>query len=810
MLIMASASAIALPPLVWAADFGQAQHVYVQPSLYERRIDSYSSATTSQSSQDSSGTSSFQAGVTRSTGGKLPYGVLPPPPMTGSGLVPPPPPYPATLSASAKELHSQVHKAISSPTVQAAYLQLKKQAEEYASSGKLNEAKHAVAEALKLSPHDKALLKELGTISVQRARQFKQSDDFDKATKFARQALAFDAGNSDANKVLDGLLQRVGINASDPSQRLKTADLLASQGNNDEAWVEYQAAARLKPSAEAYVGMGNIALRTGQKERAKAEYQMASQVDATSSLGYRQLGLLKYGQNDIVGANAALSKALAINSHDSDAGRALVELWQNQVSKVPGANSHLGLARAYQMAGDMQSAQTEYRTVVQIDPQNPHLPAARQSFKLALSKQEADQAAETAHTLESQGAMPEAYDKINEAVRLNPTDSDLHVYQGYLAEKLGRTADARNSYMTALKLNPHNLLAAARIRNLSAGLTPGSIMGAASMGVSGLGAPSLATPPPIAPGAPAPGSHEAALGNVSNFAANLRNHMLVQKTQMQNVENAEHHAMYRMARSPASESLATAPAVDGAAGAADSSLANSVAGTLANARSALSQASGGAQVPTIAQAMPALAPAIGSANNAVWQPPPPTMARSYAAAQGDAAAVALPYSAPTQSGDGEPPLAPPIAMPYQPTTAAFMTPSPVPSPMPPVTSSSAGMPNLRGSLPLDQSNVKLELLSASPKVKGVELSVILHNEGDQPLLLPRSVHGVIKYSGNRQDADVKVVFNTSAVAAHSSTPGTIHVPYDKADPTADLVLPGLLPAGNAIRDIHLTTSLAAR
>jgi hypothetical protein len=109
-----------------------------------------------------------------------------------------------------------------------------------------------------------------------------------------------------------------------------------------------------------------------------------------------------------------------------------------------------------------------------------------------------------------------------------------------------------------------------------------------------------------------------------------------------------------------------------------------------------------------------------------------------------------------------------------------------------------------------QSGVKLQLVGGSPKVTGVELSVILQNDGDTPLILPHSVHAIIRYNGKRPDAEVKAVFASSAVAPHSSVPGTVHVPYDKADPTADLILPQLLPPTFAQRDVHLITSLAAR
>src|SRR5262249_19303534 len=98
------------------------------------------------------------------------------------------------------------------------------------------------------------------------------------------------------------------------------------------------------------------------------------------------MGLFKLSsEDDVVGASADLSRAVIINSKDKVAGKALIDLWQKQVAKNPNnANSHLGLARAYQLVGDLKAAQAEYREVVRIDPNHPNLPACRQSFKLAL------------------------------------------------------------------------------------------------------------------------------------------------------------------------------------------------------------------------------------------------------------------------------------------------------------------------------------------------------------------------------------------------------------------------------------------
>jgi tetratricopeptide (TPR) repeat protein len=828
-----------------AADFSQAQHVYVPATVYERRIDSPADSGMGPASDEPTFKTGIKVNKNANNSTSHSYGQIPAPPAvtgsSGGSVVPPPPPYPASLSKAAHDFHAQIKQAAASPTVQAAYLQLKQQAEDYVRSGKLNEAKHAVAQALKLTPHDKALIRELGAISVQRAHDFMQSGDYTQAIQFARQALAFDTTSKDAHSVLNGLLQKEGINASDPAARLKQAELLASQGRNDEAWVEYQASNGLKPSAEAEVGMGNIALRLGRKDLARTEYEQAMQTDPHSSAAGRQLALLKYDQGDVVGANSELTHALTMNPHDSDAAKALIELWQNQVSRVPGANSHLGLARAYQVAGDLQSAQAEYRTVVQMDPNNPHLAAARQSFKLALARQEAQHNEDAAHTLESQGAVAAALEKMDEAVKLNPQDADMRVYQGYLLEKLGRFGEARQAYMTALKINPHNVLAAARIKGLPPAQLPAvwTPEAAASGLASGNPSNPLAYPPYQ------PVQHETSLNNISNFAFALRNQVLTQQTQMNQAADFTHDAMARMTGGAGStDSLVTAgTSLSGIntnlALPQNDALSSSVASTLAQAKAAIAKA-GGKPLP------PSIAP--GSSNMPPTAPPASTIANSQAPSQDafksehpslsnpytnqpdvpeNAAALALPYTPPVSTGtfgaangatpniSGSPPVAPdwhqsPIASAVPPAVApAFTTATAALPPIAPP-GTAGQLPSLRGELPVAGSGVKFQLVGANPKAKGVDLNVVLLNDGDTPLILPRDVRAVIRYNGNRPDTEVKAVFASSAVAPHSSAQGTVHVPYDKADPTADLVLPQLLPPAFAQRDVHLVTSLAAR
>lgn len=773
-------------------------------------------------------------GATRPTSTSDKYSLSAPPTISASrhnGVVPPPPPYPASLAGTVRAAQSHAKKLASSPQTQAAVASMKKRASELVSSGKFDEAKHLAAKALQMSPNDKAVLKNMATTSLDRAKQFVNSQDFDKALQYARESLAYDGTSVAAKQMVDGLLQKAGINPSDPAERLRSADLLASQGRNDEAFVEYQAALKLKPSPEAHIGIGNIALRAGQKDRAKNEYQAALELDSNSSPAYRQLGLLKLGSGDIVGANAALSRALVLNPKDKHAGKSLVELWQQQVSKVPSANSHLGLARAYQLSGDLQSAQAQYRTVVRIDPENPHLPAARQAFKLALSRQQAERAAEAARTLEAHGAIPDAYQKAHEAVKLSPGDAELRVHEGHLLERLQRYGPARESYLNALKIDPHNSAAAQGLKNLPAEVAslpiPSDLIVPPSQT---LAAPSIATTGSLTPGVPAP-THDP-VANISSFATSLRDQMLTQKAQIQQVETVAQKVISQIGK-PTGTSLVTATASD----AASDATAAAADDAIASAASAIAAAKGGA-APAAAAAT-ATAPAASSTED-LLKPLGPKVGSAYkqmqslksqneqlqaqikkmhdslrkirgSAPQPEPEMAAAAPTAPSAAEAFEPPMAPSIA-----TTMAQQMPSSalpgVQAIAPRIDPNTGGLP-LRQPIPIAQMGapnpVRFELEGVSPRLGNVELAVILRNDADVPLTLPPKMRAMINYS-NRRPAEVKPVFSDAIVPPHGAVRGVIRVPFDKVDPTADLVIPGLLPEGYSQRDVHLITSMASR
>jgi tetratricopeptide (TPR) repeat protein len=469
-------------------------------------------------------------------------------------------------------------------------------ADALAKEGKLQEAQELLEKYDKTYPKNAAIDSKLSQISLERAKYYVRHDDYVEGAKQARIALAHNSSNTEAKHVLDQVLRHHGIEPSHSHSRVKIGDVLFSQGKLKEARVEYEAALKSDHSTAAYIGLGNISLRENKLKEAKSDYQLALEKEPESSVALRQLGIVRYKLKDVVGANTDLSRALVINQDDKLAGQTLVELWQRQVSMRPkDANSHLGLARAYQLSGDLKSAQNAYRTVVSIEPNHPNLPAARQSFKLALARQEAQKTYEAAKTLDAGGAVPEAYNKASESVSLSPGDLKFRLYQAELAERLGNAPEAKHLYLEILRQDPKNTLAAQKVKSLSEmlsgndtthalrgpiglmqqggglqaqtgaldaiaqGASPGSVASALGTPRGRIEGPALATLPgaPGATGAMRVPSADP-VQNMSGFLGELRNYMVVQKKGLQKQEDAVLDAINGRTKSESAGSIAAA------------------------------------------------------------------------------------------------------------------------------------------------------------------------------------------------------------------------------------------------------------
>ncbi len=338
--------------------------------------------------------------------------------------------------------------------------------------GRLEEANQALSIATRMYPNNRLLLSDMGQLSLKRANKFIQNRDYDSAMKVLRQAIYMDSASGQpgtisrqASNQLDNVLRITGIDPKDAKARSALASSLAARGRTAEATVEYQAAMKIQPLPETAVGLGDLYMQANQKDKAKAEYQKALEINPNYAPAHRQLGVLYNREGDVVGASSELSRAVILDSSDKTAAGELISLWQAQVGRNPNdVNAHLGLARAYQLSGDLRSAQGEYRQVVMIDPNNPNLPQARMSFRLAMARQQANQAYGYAQNLDAQGNTFGAIQATQQGLAADPNNVKLTVFRAYLYEKLGQFSQARDGYSLALREDPNNQYAQERLK----------------------------------------------------------------------------------------------------------------------------------------------------------------------------------------------------------------------------------------------------------------------------------------------------------------------------------------------------------
>lgn len=659
-----------------AADFSHAQKVVVPASSYSRHIDfssireQYSKNNPKTASTASKSTpkpaakaSTAKPSTVKTAALKAPAGKAPVKTIATAAPKISPVTAASTASSATKPLSSrtlgEIAQSFKEKVPASMLAKMKAQAEALQKSGKLDEAQRVWTKVVQMKPEDKAALQQVANVSVQRAKNYISSNKLPEALLAARQALAANPSDTEAHSLLSDLYKKVGADPTNINSRLQTAHSLYSQGRYQEAEVEYRASLNVKPTADAHIGLGKVAQRLQGDTAGKAHFEHALELDSNSAPAHRELGMHHFKSGDLVTANSELSRALILDPKDKDASQSLVNLWQGQVSKVPSANSHLGLARAYQLSGDLPSAQAEYREVVRIDPNHPSLPAARQSFKIAMAKQEAEKAVTAAKSLESQGLLNDAYQKMSEAVGYAPGNSAYKIYQGELLEKMGQASQAKSVYLTVLKDDPQNLTAVQKIKSLgsvaaaatatglsAAGLAAGGMSGGLLPGGSGAvgqpyGFPGTKFPLDMTSDSSMLSAANGGVqgidhvGSLSNFMTDVRNHMLTSNVANKKAEDAAHKIIKQLT-DPDPEPAASAgaagasaagqsdddiikkilgsPSPSASTAAASSSAESGAASALANAAAALAAAKGGstgaAATSSAAKAAPgAVAPA---------------------------------------------------------------------------------------------------------------------------------------------------------------------------------------------------------
>ncbi len=341
------------------------------------------------------------------------------------------------------------------------------QAVAFGKQNRWSEAIIAHEKALQYDPSNKQFKINLSAARTAYGQQRLAQKDFAGAAHLFRQALAAASDNSMAAKLLSESLKKQGIDPGNADQRIDLGDKLLAANDLVGASIEYQQAMALDASARIYQKMGDLALRYGQVTNAMAYYRQAIVKDADYGPAHRQLGFVQMSRNDFTSAAASLRKAVICDSKDIAAGQALVELWRKQVAQNPLlAENHLGLAGAMQLTGDFIGAEAEYRRLEALEPRNPGLESGRASLNRAYQHAKAEKHKMAAETLFGQGLRREALGEINQAVMLEPKNGKYQFFMGVCLEAVGDFAAAYKAYMVCVLIDPENVEAAARMKEV--------------------------------------------------------------------------------------------------------------------------------------------------------------------------------------------------------------------------------------------------------------------------------------------------------------------------------------------------------
>lgn len=456
------------PRQACAADFSKAQHIYAPPTLVDY------------------GPSGFGANYSGPNATGLPTGLNIDPNAMGNIPTSSNAPYIDALingggssgasaaagGASSGVNWSGVQSALSNyqyvPGLSTQVNKISSQVNNLMSNGKYAEAESVARQGLKYFPTSSILKGKFATITSTEAQALLAAQNYDLAGTKAREALVANPNNQVAKSVEGKVLQAQGLNPNSADDHVKAGDTMTAAGRQLEASVEYKLALGIKPNVGAHVGLGNLDMSKNNVVGASQHFDKALTLDPQSGLAYRQRGALHYLMKDQIGANSDFSKAVSLAPNDPLAANALTGLWKQQVAENPNsANSHLGLARAYLQTNNLEGARSEYKNVVALDPNNPALPAARQSFRMALVRQQANQSFDAAKTLDAQGATNEAHQKLMEALACSPNDPQILLYHGQVCEKMGLPQQAHDAYMSVLKVDPKNAEAARHLKAMS-------------------------------------------------------------------------------------------------------------------------------------------------------------------------------------------------------------------------------------------------------------------------------------------------------------------------------------------------------
>lgn len=338
-----------------------------------------------------------------------------------------------------------------------------------------------------------------------------------------REALYADPNNMPADHHLDECIKQMNKNPDDYKVREKMADEAEINGNYPIAIVEFRKCVKMADHGMSRYRLGRVLYKQGKivesfeelrtainKEWLKEERNELSNCHALMgeilwdvTLKAKQSGRGEIYMKRLNNVAVCYKRAATINPNNTDAIRGLITSAKEAVAIKDSFENNMMLAGGYVLAGDFERARMLYEHCYAIDPQNPVLHKARQSFHMFV----------VTSPMASPNIIQSSVLKIEKELEKRPDDAELLYIYGRGKEDLKDNDLALRAYKRAYGINPYiNPDLAMGISRLT-GVNPD---GAAPQGAQGMGAPGMGAP---GTGAPGTGGMSAAQGTMGGGPA---------------------------------------------------------------------------------------------------------------------------------------------------------------------------------------------------------------------------------------------------------------------------------------------------
>lgn len=324
----------------------------------------------------------------------------------------------------------------------------------------------AFSDAYNLDSNNLEVINNLSITHNNHGKYLAERTDAKGAMREFRTALYYDINNDIARKNLETQLQTKKVNPKDITARLIEVEEERAQSNFFAALGELNEINRIKESSRAYLMIGKIyhilSMRSvddkvGFMARAIKNLDKAQALDPTSPDPLIAKGDIHVAKGKISKGIDYYKQAIELDPTNGVAQEALVNGWLAAIRVAPGvANNFVGLATAYQLQGNMDQAERNYRRALQLESTNQLALDGLKGIETDRIQMELDLFLNKAIALQKEGKYDESIDNYIKAVRIAPRNADIHYNIGTSFQAKQDWFQAEKAYRRALELNPNH------------------------------------------------------------------------------------------------------------------------------------------------------------------------------------------------------------------------------------------------------------------------------------------------------------------------------------------------------------------